>query len=427
MLSLLVVLAGFALLSVVSWRLERSWIAPSTVWPIAWGLYAVAAIPYMADLPHYVPGLLWILLNCAVFLMGSVLSLGFVFSRERWSGEPNDRFPYLFAIVSFLALAGLASLAIAVRSLGFSVVDLLSFQGLAKMAALSRAVFYFGDVQQAGLARVLVVLAYTGPLFGGLYFAVARRRMQRVIGLVPLFAITLVGTVYGSRMGVLFGGSFWVAAFMAGRLLGTADRPGARTRLFFLVGGLSFALLAVLSTVIQFIRYFLGSQKTAELILADQFGFLAAWATWFRESGGAESGLAAGFYSFERIGRMLGFDRPAFPAIDVGFTTSNVYTVFRTLIQDYGTFGSLIVVLAAGFVGSLAYRAVIAGRPAWLATLTLVYAFMFAGMAVSVFSYTGPTVGAAFFIAYIVVVGRPRCVAHRTLSVLRPIAGGTRG
>lgn len=429
MLSLLVVLVGFAAASVVSWRVERSWIAPSTVWPIAWGLYAAAAIPYMAEPLDFVPGLLWILLNCTVFLAGALLSRGFTFSQACGSGDLHNRFPFLRSIVAVLALAGIASVAIAVRSLGFSVVDLLSFQGLARMSAQSRAVFFFGDAEQGGLARVLLVLAYTGPLFGGLSFAVATRWMQRVTALVPLVAITLVGIVYGSRMGVLFGGSFWVAAFLVGRLLDAADRPGTGTRLFFLVGGLSFGLLAGLSTVIQFIRYFVGSQKAGDLILADPFGFLAAWATWFRESGGAEGGLAAGFYSFERISRMLGFDRPAFPAIDVGFTTSNVYTVFRALIQDYGTFGSLIVVLAIGFVGSLAYRAVVAGRATWLAALAMVYAFMFTGMALSVFSYAGPTVGATFFVAYIVVVGRPRGATRRLLSALErgPEAGGVRG
>jgi oligosaccharide repeat unit polymerase len=426
MLSLLVVLAGFAVVSVVSWRVERSWIAPSTVWPIGWGLYAIATIPYMAEPLDFVPGTLWILLNCAVFLVGSALSRGFVFSRVRWSGEPKDRFPYLLAIVSFLALAGIASLAVAVRSLGFSVVDLFSFQGLARMSALSRAVFYFGDIEQGGLARILVVLAYTGPAFGGLYFAITKRLSHRVIGLMPLFAITLVGMVYGSRMGVLFGGSFWLAAFLAGRLLDTADRPAAGTRLFFMVGGLSFGLLAGVSTGIQFIRYFVGNQKTADLILADPFGFLAAWATWFRDSGRAEDGLAAGFYSFERIGRMLGFDRPAFPAIDLGFTSSNVYTVFRALIEDYGAFGSLIVVLAIGFVGSLAYRAVVAGRSSWLGPLSLVYAFMFVGMALSLFAYTGPTAGAICFVAYLLVVGHPRSIVRRMLFTLgqRQFSGG---
>lgn len=418
--SLIVVLVGFAVLSILAWRVERSWVAPSTVWPIAWLLYATGALHYMAQPMDFVPALAWILLNCAVLLAGGLLSRGLSFSKFVPLGGSPARYPYLRTIVAILSVAGLSSLVIAVRSLGYPILDLFSLQGLARMAARSRAAFYFGDLEQGGFARALVVLAYTGALFGGLYFSVARSWAQRAIGVFPLMAITLVGVVYGSRMGVLFGGAFWVAALLSGRLLGTAHQPEVATRLFFFVGGLSFGLLAGLSTVIQFLRYFVGNQKSADLILADPFGFLAAFAAWFRESGSSEGGLAAGFYSFERIGRMLGVDRAAFPAVDVGFTSSNVYTVFRSLIQDFGSFGSLVIVLGIGFVGSLSYRAVLAGRSTWLAPLTLVYAFMFAGMAVSIFLYTGPTVGASCFVLYLLLVGKPASLVRQLLPAKCP-------
>lgn len=424
MLGLLVALTGFMALTLVSRRVEGSWIAPATFWPISWGLYAAAAIPYMAEPGDFVPALLWVLLSCTIFLVGGLLSHGIVLSTVRCGRSPRARFPFLSTIVFGLSIAAGAEVVIAIRTLGFSPMDLFSLEGLARMAARSRVLFTFGQTETGGIQRVLVVLAYTGTLFGGLQFAIASRWTQRILGLFPLVAIVLVGAISGSRMGVLFGGSFWVATFLAGRLLDTLDRPAAGTRLFFVIGGLSFGLLAGLSTAIQFVRYYVGNQKTADLIVADPFGFLAAFAVWFRQSGGAEDGLAAGFYSFERIGRMLGVDRPAFPAIDVGFTSSNVYTVFRALIQDFGAVGSLIVVLALGFTGSLAYRAVLRGRSTWIAPLALVYAFMFSGLALSIFAYTGPTIGAMAFLCYLLLAGDPPSTIRQLVSSMGPNPAG---
>src|SRR5262249_16450711 len=152
-----------------------------------------------------------------------------------------------------------------------------------------------------------------------------------------------VGAINGSRMGILFGGTFWLSAYAAGSLVGTADRPDVARRMVVFGGGLAGVLMAVLSTAVQFLRDFTRSEKTGALIIAHPFGFLAAFGEWFRADGLRSSGFAGGFYSFERIGRMLGGALPAFPARDLGFTSSNVYTVFRTLIEDFGSVGSLAV------------------------------------------------------------------------------------
>ena len=426
MLSLLVVLAGFALLSAVSAaRLERSWIAPSTVWPIAWGLYAVARFPTWL-ICRTVPGFADPL-NCAVFLMGPCCRWDSSFSGSAGPASRTTGSHTFSPSFPSWRWRGSHPFAIAVRSLGFSVWTCCRSKGWPRWrrcrvpcstsVTCSRLVWLgcwsFG-VYRASVRRAVLRGREAPDAAGNRTRAAicdhAGRHCVRIADGCPLRRFFLGGGVHG-------------------RPVAGDSRPSGGPDSAVLPGGRS-VVCPPSRSVHRHPVYpvLLGKSEDSRIDpggpvrLLGRLGDVVPRVRVVRRVG-----LAAGFYSFERIGRMLGFDRPAFPAIDVGFTTSNVYTVFRTLIQDYGTFGSLIVVLAAGFVGSRAYRAVIAGRPAWLATLTLVYAFMFAGMAVSVFSYTVRSVGAAFFIAYIVVVGRPRCVAHRTLSVLRPIAGGTRG
>jgi len=137
--------------------------------------------------------------------------------------------------------------------------------------------------------------------------------------------------------------------------------------------------------------------------------------------GGAFVGAHAAadtFPGWPAFHRMLGADFPAVAAIDVGFTSSNTHTVFRGLIEDFGTAGSLVVVGAVGFVASVAYRRVVTGHSTWVAGLTLVYAFLFTSMALSPFAYMGPAIAGAVFVTYVIFAARPHGISRALFAGL---------
>jgi oligosaccharide repeat unit polymerase len=420
MLAYPVIVVAFSVLALLGRRVEGSWIAPAAIWPIAWGAYAVGTLAYSGQSPHLAPALLWILLNCGAFLGGGVLSRTIRRSGSARIAPPatSHRFPGLGPISFVLSAAAFLAVFGATRAAGFAPADLLSLPSLARIAVASRATFEFGGRQQGVVARLLLVLAYTGAPFGGLYFRITHGAWKKALGLAPLVALIVIGFVTGSRMGVLFGGSFWLAAFVSGSLLGTSGDRRVGTRLFFLVGALALLLMAGGSAAVQFVRYFAGSERTVARIVAEPFGFLAAFGQWFESSGMRGSGLTAGFYTFERLGRMLGADFPAASVIDVGFTSSNTDTVFRGLIEDFGTAGSLVVVGFVGLVASVAYRRVVSGHTAWLAALMLSYAFLFTSMALSPFAYMGPAIAGAAFVMYVLLAGRPHGPARAMFTGL---------
>jgi oligosaccharide repeat unit polymerase len=415
-----VILLAFVVLALLARRVEGSWIAPATIWPVAWGGYAAGTLVLVEQTPQLTPALLWILLNCAVFLLAAVSSR----ALRRSSSSPvaadaaSQRFPALGAITLVLSAAGFLALFGATRAAGFAPADVLSFPSLARIAVASRATFEFGGQQQGLVARLLLVLAYTGAPFGGLYFRVSHGTAKKALALAPLVALIFIGFVSGSRMGVLFGGSFWLAAYVSASLLAASGNGRVATRLFFRVGAIALVLIAGGSVAVQFVRYFAGSERTVSRIVAEPFGFLAAFGQWFDANGMRGSGLTAGFYTFERLGRMLGADFPAVAAIDVGFTSSNTHTVFRGLIEDFGTAGSLVVVGAAGFVASVAYRRVVTGHSTWVAALTLAYAFLFTSMALSPFAYMGPAIAGAAFVVYVMFAARPHGVSRELFAGL---------
>ncbi|MGH7524684.1 MAG: hypothetical protein ACREK8_10290 [Gemmatimonadales bacterium] len=428
MFAYLTALAALAVLALTARRIEGSWIAPATIWPIGWLAYALAALPVIGAPHTLVPALLWILLNCSCFLGAAAWSRAAVSGASR-PVPHTRRYRGLGVITATLAVAGLLALISAVHATGFALRDVVSLPALARMAAASRITFTFGRQQQDIVARALLVLAYTGTPFAGLYFHAARRPAAKVLALVPLAAIILIGFVTGSRMGVLFGGALWLGAYLSASLLGTDDPRREGLRLFGLIGALVLLLLVGGSVAVQFVRYFTGSERSIGAIVAEPFGFLASFGRWFESSGIRATGLTGGFYSFERLARALGGDWPTVQAIDVGFTTSNLQTVFRGLIEDFGTVGSLVVVGATGFLSSIAFRRVVAGYRGWLAALTLTYAMLFTSAALSAFAYVGPMIAGAAFTAYVALMSYTDTSGSNRVAVRssEPVAGPSGG
>lgn len=414
----LAVLAGFVAVAILARRTERSWLAPAVVWPLAWSANATAAAAFGYPSAQLVPALLWLLLSCCVFLTGGVLVRG-IEPRVPVRAPVPDPFPLLRTIVGLLSLAGLAGLAVALNQGGFALTDIVSFGNLARIAAASRASFTFGEQESSFVARLLLVIAYAGPPFGGLCFRLARGWRASALGLLPLVLITLIGVVYGSRMGVLFGGSLWLGAYLAARILHSSGSPDSGGRVLVAGGVTALLIMAGLSAGVQFIRYSLGNQKAASLIIADPFGFLPAFAEWFNGAVLSQSALTGGFYTFERFARMAGYSLPAVSTVDVGFTTSNIYTVMRGLLEDFGPLGSLSLTGAAGAVATLAFQRTRAGHSPWVATLALIYAFQLSGLALSLFQYTAPMLGALTFAAFIGAAARPPGALG---ALLRPLA-----
>jgi oligosaccharide repeat unit polymerase len=76
---------------------------------------------------------------------------------------------------------------------------------------------------------------------------------------------------------------------------------------------------------------------------------------------------------------------------------SNVYTMFRGLIEDVTLPGSFFALFFIGVFAGLAYRKLESGQHAWLICLAFFYAITLSGHNRGVFIYTSTVVGMALF------------------------------
>ena len=114
------------------------------------------------------------------------------------------------------------------------------------------------------------------------------------------------------------------------------------------------------------------------------------------------------------------------PAIDVGFSSSNIFTVFRGLIEDFGIVGALVWLFGFGAVGGMAYQRVLEGLRGFLPLLTLAFAFTFVSVSFSLFAYAAPTLAIFFFFTYFLAVHRLEAAAVSLSAGIRPDFQGAR-
>jgi oligosaccharide repeat unit polymerase len=291
---------------------------------------------------------------------------------------------------------------------GNSLGSMVSFAVVAQVSSLNRYTFLYGDLEQGVAERLLFIAVYAAPLFAGTLLAARRSIVDLSIAVIAFCLSVLIPALYGSRMGVLWGGSFALSAYLGTTLF--LRRPGrlASSILLLRMIGIAALVLMGLSLATMLTRYAVAdSDRPLYLLIADPFSFFAAFAMWFQEGGLRGSDLLGGYRNFESILELVGLRAGRasvlledWPAIDVGFTSSNVYTLFRFLIEDFGTGGALVWLGVFGVVSTRAFRATLAGTRLALPFLVLSYAVIFTSFSMSLTYYTTVVAAAIGFLAY---------------------------
>jgi hypothetical protein len=199
-------------------------------------------------------------------------------------------------------------------------------------------------------------------------------------------------------MGVLYGGAFWLAAYLTTHVALTDPREGISVKFLVRLGFSAVFILVGLSTLAQVVRYAATQELDWYRMVADPFSFVPAFGIWFDRDGMKFTGLLYGGRLFRRIFEFMGHYYEIQPAIEVGFTSSNIYTVFRDLIEDFNPVGSTFVLALFGFGGRLAFAATIRGSMRAVPWLLFVYAFAITSFASGMLSYTTVTLAIILFI-----------------------------
>lgn len=415
------VLALVGLVVLARW-VERSWLSPGAFYALVWAGYALLGTQFGLDSGALTVGLLWVVLSCMLVHGGCVLGRTREFINSGRTSAVLIKaagYPYLKLLTVISTAVGLLEIGYVLFSSSSTIADALTYAYINQLVMANRSTFVYGPENQGFLERIAFAVTYTAPLFGGVLFSSDTSLKVKAIGLASGFVPSIVGLLYGSRMGALYGGSFWVASYMASRVFSQTSHQSSNiwSVLKVLMG--ATALIVGMSGVVTVIRYddtMFTSVETFFETAGDIFIFFPVFALWLHESPFIFSHLTFGNLTFGRMFELFDlhtaenyFYRVEYYA---GGTSSNYFTIYRGLIDDFGHIGASVAILTFGIFAGISYKRVVEKQIHFIPMLTIAYAGIFTSLSFSLFTYVTPTIALVLFSIYFGLVGQKQRSGH---------------
>jgi oligosaccharide repeat unit polymerase len=282
--------------------------------------------------------------------------------------------------------------------------------------------------------QLLSTFVYTSAALAGILFCLKRTWIDAVLcglAFVPVFVSSfLSGTRMGIGTDVMLYAGFYQAARVALPNLAVRRRRAGRLLVLAVFG--VFAALA-LSTVIDDLRTAhapslgsVGANLLSKRTRATFFGHVSTFSTWFDQSWEQSNPPALGTYTLSGPLNWLGIhNRAKGLYIDAAQilpdgTSSNIYTVLRSVIDDYSIGGAVGVLWLCGAIAGWCYEGVQRGRHRrgpWLA----VFYWSAATYVTTVFVYNTLTFGTGLAIIGWLLVIRPAATARKRFPMIAGI------
>lgn len=280
---------------------------------------------------------------------------------------------------------------------GFSLKSLLSTAALLYMnneMALDR---YYGDNAYSIVNQLFLVFSYTAPLFGGFCYRMIDK-YGKIISVTTIFPGIFTALTQSMKMGMITSIILWAAGFL---VCSFSYRLPLKIKLkkILITAAIVGGFLSIL-----FISMVLRTGEISERIIEDitnkfftyALGYVPCFDIWYTSSEPTEYTYGGrtlfGITNFLGImERQQGIYDQWIPFGKNGFKgESNVYTVFRMLIEDFGPVFSCVLMAGLGFLSKLSLKHLLIrdALPFNQIAITAVYTFVFWSFVTSFFAYT---------------------------------------
>jgi oligosaccharide repeat unit polymerase len=365
-----------------------TWLQPSALFALCWSVAGIVPLIVTPNDPVSAGSMIWIIAASIAVSAGAIAGNGGFRTRLARSRPYPSRaeLQTLMTIMLISLIAGIGSnIAFAMAS-GVAFGELLDLQTVAIVSnRLYVARYAAPDAVQPApplLSQALLPFVFLAPAVGGMVFVLSRRRGAKFLAVLTMLPAIGVTVLQNTKAAVLFSGILWSAAYFASRL--RLGRLAVFTRRHL-------AVAALIGLVVTIFFFFIGLARLASIDLGlldvvrvklytSAFGHMTGFSRWLSDYwSNARFGPTLGAYTFGGPLDVMGIQK-RLPGIFIDFVelaigdTSNIYTAFRPLIQDFTLPGAIAMLTLVGFVGGIAFRLVAAGRWAAVPVLIGVYA-----------------------------------------------------
>jgi len=397
-------------------RYVGTYLVPAGVFSLMWFLLTFIPLVFLFAVPINPLAILIILLYAIVL---SLTTIPFNWIKARRVNPKNIKNIFygqqlkITNTIWILLVLSFILIAIDVKLQGYQYFDIITNLPYVSGDYASRR--YDESLEYSIYSRLAGVFSLVAVSFSGILSVLRNNNSLRFIAFIPAIAIMLLQNSKGIFLNSII---YYFSSVFVGKI---AINDISFTKVISFnkrVIPLSiFALLVVYTVlmrsssddinILTLILY-----KFNTYVLAGIFAFSDWLSSYlYRESVmdyGIHSSIEYGFYTFMNIFRLVGDDR----FIPQGtydeyfyhqdYFITNIYTVFRGLILDFGLFGSMIFMMIAGFITNLlTYFVIIEKKPVFSMVLliTALSTILSSGL-ISLLSYN--TTYISLFIMYII-------------------------
>lgn len=388
-----------------------SWASPTAIFSFFLFLYSFIPLVALPSVPANPLAILYFLLAGFAFGLATFVLPSDWFGRSVPARESSVNFDTPFLVNAFWAFSAVT---ITSTVINWSIQG-LTFEGIFFDLLNTTATYldnkYGGRLVPNHFATIAIILVYPMVALGGLIFASRRAGKSRSSIFLAAFLPALMFIVVEGNKGTLPGVIvIFLASVLVVRLSNGEKSLIKASQLRSLVLAMLFLIPVLL---VAFMARGLSGIEDAELLFSLLrnmfasyfFGHLYAFSDWFSfyigdksEFAYSSSSMLGGFYTFMPVYQIFS-QGPAIPSgiyseyysYEVGriaFET-NIYTMFRGLIIDFGLLGGLIVLALLGCIASGAFSRLCGVRQAPISAAIFIHAiwFGYASFGVSLFTW----------------------------------------
>ncbi len=393
-------LLGYVVLCIVNYHKSKRIINIALIHSAMWFLLTALVLVMRMDFTG--TACVFLFFNSLLFFFGYSILSGYFGSSV---SSKNDidvskieaevrRFDKLHKYLVWLALFGLIYMA---YDQGFRLRTFTNLNSLVSMMHNVASSRYTTETFDFSIVNRLINTVTTfGCAYEGYYFAVRRKKSYLI--LVLMYAAQ--GMIVSQKAALVYAFAFWLAGLITG--LEFFHEKMERKTIIKLVSGI-LAIL-VFSTILNYFRHARQLTITNEIqnILKGYFiGPTAAFSFWLSKY---DHSLDLGANTFSSIFRILGIasQEHGEMAYGNGFAT-NVYTVYKHLVSDYGIILTCCISFLAGEISCISDSYVRSGKKKLVGLNIIIITAILISFFTSLFRYTTTDISVLFVVMYTLV------------------------
>lgn len=350
-LEILVICFASVLIAYTRHRFSPS--TPAFLFTIIWTLQIIIVLLGWSNYFYFnYYGLLFILLCILFFDLGYSVVISKRSNIISGKVDVNYNTHYCVYIYMFVLAIAVFSVVYSIHSRG-SFMDLDSFIEMSNQSSIDR---YSGEDAGGILNKLLGVNSYTCPLMGGLMFFYFKQKRRSYFSYVAVLPSVVEGLSQGVKMGIISGFFLWAIGYVvAAKLLSVQINIKLKSVLLIGIGAVGFMLLLIVTMMFRYGSFDADTFYTASgTMISYGLGHLPAFDMWYVGNEEDLTELTFGGKTFYGITNTLGVlsrEQGVFTTmyqVSPHGDETNVFTAFRFFLEDFGTIGSFVYLLAIG-------------------------------------------------------------------------------